>query len=458
MATTNETGFQMLWPSYGSVEFVDGKGVKEISILLCSSYSYLLYDMIWNSYCQLAVVVGLLTFLVYYFLLLPMNLKRDLCDVGFDYLTDGHYKSPSNRKCNKKELVRQVQRLRKIGNLPPSYPNGWFPLMESDDLKKNEVREVTALGEHFALFRNDRGKVQILDAYCPHLGANMAIGGAVHGNCLECPFHGWRFDGDTGQCSTIPYAEKVPTFIQVKKWPAVEVNSFIFVWYHAENEEPSWYPQDLEPIKSKNWICHGRSEFLIACHIQDVSENGGDIAHLNAIHAPNLLGGHDLRFFERFYLKFMRHMWTGDWQPNATESHMGLMTLNLDTRIFNKFSVGKMNVKVDQVGPAYAELNVNGSWGPMILLQAVTPVEPQLQKVVNRIYAPPMQLITAKLMLYGELIMFERDIMVWNHKKYLSKPQLVKEDKALARHRRWYSQFYSKNSPKFTFRKETTEW
>lgn len=52
-------------------------------------------------------------------------------------------------------------------------------------------------------------QVSIVDAYCPHLGANLGVGGRVHGNCIECPFHGWQFDGETGQCVKIPYAEKV---------------------------------------------------------------------------------------------------------------------------------------------------------------------------------------------------------------------------------------------------------
>ena len=52
-------------------------------------------------------------------------------------------------------------------------------------------------------------QVSIVDAYCPHLGANLGVGGRVQGNCIECPFHGWQFDGETGQCVNIPYAEKV---------------------------------------------------------------------------------------------------------------------------------------------------------------------------------------------------------------------------------------------------------
>lgn len=56
------------------------------------------------------------------------------------------------------------------------------------------------------------------------------------------------------------------------------------------------------------------------------------------------------------------------------------------------------------------------------------------------------------------LFQFERDVMVWNNKQYLSQPLLVAEDRFILRFRRWYSQFYSENSPKFSFQKESLEW
>ena len=59
-----------------------------------------------------------------------------------------------------------------------------------------------------AVFRSQSGEVHVVDAYCPHLGANMAAGGIVKGDCLECPFHGWLFNGDDGSCAHIPYAKK----------------------------------------------------------------------------------------------------------------------------------------------------------------------------------------------------------------------------------------------------------
>ena len=68
------------------------------------------------------------------------------------------------------------------------------------------------LGQNLAVFRDDKGYPHALDAYCPHLGAHLAVGGQVFGNCIECPFHGWRFRGDDGKCTYIPYSDKSKFF------------------------------------------------------------------------------------------------------------------------------------------------------------------------------------------------------------------------------------------------------
>ena len=62
------------------------------------------------------------------------------------------------------------------------------------------------------MYRGQNNEVYAVDAYCPHLGANLGIGGTVKDNCLRCPFHGWLFEGKDGKCVEIPYQEKDSEF------------------------------------------------------------------------------------------------------------------------------------------------------------------------------------------------------------------------------------------------------
>jgi hypothetical protein len=59
----------------------------------------------------------------------------------------------------------------------------------SYELARGKTLYVRALGLHLALYRGHDGLVRALDAFCPHLGANMAVGGSVNkNNCLvPCP-------------------------------------------------------------------------------------------------------------------------------------------------------------------------------------------------------------------------------------------------------------------------------
>ncbi len=76
------------------------------------------------------------------------------------------------------------------------YPNGWFRVIDSDELKPGDVKQVTVAGRVLAVYRGlNNEQVYVLDAYCPHLGANLAVGGKVKGDCIECPFHQWQFNG-----------------------------------------------------------------------------------------------------------------------------------------------------------------------------------------------------------------------------------------------------------------------
>ncbi|XP_071448706.1 cholesterol 7-desaturase nvd [Hetaerina americana] len=407
----------------------------------------------------LAFLVLLAVLIAWRYLFTPIEWNRSLGEVGFGHLKEER----GGGRSAARERVRLCRRARLLGSLPPAFPNGWFALVDSHELLFGQVKHVSALGENFAVFREEEaagGRVHVLGAYCPHLGANMAAGGRVRGDCLECPFHGWRFRGADGKCAAVPYSAKVPDFARAQRWSSREVNRVVFVWYHAEGEEPSWEPEAIPEVDGGQWLRKGRSTFHVNCHIQEIPENGADVAHLNVVHEPLLTSGGDLRR-SGTSKGIAKHVWEASWAASREEGleHTATMSLRHELRFLNKFLIMGNDVKAHQIGPGYVVLNIQTFLGRVIILQTVTPVEPMIQKVVHRIYGSKYVIQPfANFMFLGETIMFERDVMVWNHKLYLDKPALVSEDRAINHYRRWYSQFYSENSPRVSMKDRSLEW
>ncbi|CAH0730904.1 unnamed protein product, partial [Brenthis ino] len=358
--------------------------------------------------------------------------RQELSEVGFDHLPHG-----ADRSLH----VIQAQRIRKLGvKLPPPYPNGWFALIESSNLKVGATIPIDALGLNLCVYRGEDGVARIVDAYCPHLGANLAVGGSVCGNCIECPFHHWKFGAD-GNCVSIPGLESVPKGISIKTYPSMEVDGAVWIWYHVESLSPQWKVEDSE--ESRNWGYRGRNEFLVNAHIQEIPENGADVAHLNAVHTVSILtdAGYKYPLLNNF---LGHHTWEAEWSKDS-EEHVAMIKI-VHNYIMMKMNVFPSNVVVHQIGPAHVRLRFHSPIGPVTIIQSVTPLGPLLQKVVHRFYTPWYNAVLGTAMVLMEAYQFQRDVTIWNNKKYVNAPAYVKTDKTIRAFRTWFSQFYCENS------------
>lgn len=79
------------------------------------------------------------------------------------------------------------------------------------------------------LFRTEAGKITMLDDLCPHRFAALHRG-RVLGEAIECPYHGLRFSPE-GNCVHSPFSGKPPHAQQVRSYPVVETDGFVWFWY-----------------------------------------------------------------------------------------------------------------------------------------------------------------------------------------------------------------------------------
>jgi phenylpropionate dioxygenase-like ring-hydroxylating dioxygenase large terminal subunit len=160
------------------------------------------------------------------------------------------------------------------------YPNGWFAVAWSRDLRVGDVKALDYFGEELVLFRTRSGEARVLDPFCPHLGAHFGHGGRVMGETIRCPFHGWQFDGQSGACARIPYCDRIPPKARVRAWDVLERNGMVFVWYHAEGKPPEWEMPILPEIGHADWSEPRTFEVVLEAY----SSNAGSRRYGTLIH------------------------------------------------------------------------------------------------------------------------------------------------------------------------------
>lgn len=162
-------------------------------------------------------------------------------------------------------------------------PRSWYAVAFSDEVRPGGVLARTVAEREVVIFRTRAGVACVLDAYCPHLGAHLGIGGTVEGEALRCPFHGFRFDTG-GVCVATGYGTKPPPTARARVWPLREVNGVIFVYYDpndANDAEPTWEPPTLE---TTGWAPLLHEAFDLHDHPQETVENSVDLGHFGIVH------------------------------------------------------------------------------------------------------------------------------------------------------------------------------
>jgi phenylpropionate dioxygenase-like ring-hydroxylating dioxygenase large terminal subunit len=129
----------------------------------------------------------------------------------------------------------------------PGTPGGdvlrryWQPVALAEELVGDRpVAPVTLLGEELVLFRDEAGRLGLLERWCPHRGVDLSFGRLEDGG-LRCPFHGWLFD-TAGTCLETPAEPPSSTFhtrVCQRSYPVAERAGVIWAWLGGAERGPA---------------------------------------------------------------------------------------------------------------------------------------------------------------------------------------------------------------------------
>lgn len=324
-------------------------------------------------------------------------------------------------------MARQVAKI--ITNpIPERYGRGWYCVGRSSDYDNKPTSLEYWGGKKVVAFRGTEGQFIVLDAYCPHMGADMALG-FVEGNSLRCNFHAWRW-GEDGVCDDIPYAKNIPEKACIKAWPTLERNGLVYIYYDPEENPPveGEEPIVLEELINEDWSDWSLALIKINTNARELVDNMADKAHFGPIHGSE---AHD---FENIYHKHVAVQRMKGKSPRLSEGDI-------------------LETEATYWGPGVMVTRMRGKMGGVpvdsMLLVANTPTSTEsfdLRFGVTVKKFPGMSEADSNAMVEAYVeqarAAFYEDVELWHTKVRIDNPLLCDGDGPVNMLRKWYNQFF----------------
>ncbi|MCA9576248.1 MAG: Rieske 2Fe-2S domain-containing protein [Myxococcales bacterium] len=327
----------------------------------------------------------------------------------------------------------------RIASYPGAYPTGWVPLVPIDELGDKPL-SVNTQGRSLVVFRTASGAIHVMDAFCPHLGAHLALG-HVCGENLTCRFHGWQFSG-AGEVVSVPYGKRSPARVGVHPSEVYYGMLCAFVGPTGLVDEAPYALGRVPEIDDGRFTYRGSHDAHdVRMNLLEFAENSADVQHFAHLH-------------DQFRIPWTQVPVPGvglahraTWRKDEAEPHVcwfeneAIVTWR-GKRIEGRG--GKARVRFDGPGTVIRfELDL-GERGTIVLFQFHTPKNALRQHVRFRWFAErhvPDGL--ARFVVGHWISQWEQDLEIWETKAYRPQPSLVAEDGPVVAMRRWVQQFYA---------------
>lgn len=346
-------------------------------------------------------------------------------------------------------ITPERKKIRRIEAAPPPsrYARGWHPLGLASRFKDGKPHGIAAFGTKLVVFQDATGTLNVISAYCLHMGGDLSEGRIV-GDTIACPFHDWRWGGD-GQCKSVPYAKRTPPNAFTESWEAREINGHLVIWNDPEGNPP---PPEVDPPRiegaySTQWSDWEWCDDIIETHPRELMDNLADMAHFFYVHGERK--GGIVSYFKNVF-----HGQTAtQYLEQGTEGRVPGYQRDIPYTGDPEKIEGILRSESTWNGPAYSVDYLWWRWPTEIihsvLFLGILPITPEKFRLSLAVLTRKRADLSDAENAQRHKTNFDmlrhatfQDAHIWKTKVRIDNPLLSDGDGPLHRMRSWYDQFY----------------
>jgi nitrite reductase/ring-hydroxylating ferredoxin subunit len=118
----------------------------------------------------------------------------------------------------------------------------WWAVARSEEVSAKKPLAVNIGDQPVVLWRDNQDVVRALEDRCPHRRAPLSLGCVRDNGWLQCGYHGWSYDGETGRLAEIPNMkdqQKFPPVYKAMAFSVAEHAGMVRVCLHAGASPPT---------------------------------------------------------------------------------------------------------------------------------------------------------------------------------------------------------------------------
>lgn len=328
-------------------------------------------------------------------------------------------------------LRSQPHVIQRVFNNGKVLTQGWFPVCASKALKAGQSESYKILRQRIVVFRTASGKLHALDAFCPHLGADLG-NGRVIGERIQCYFHQWEYAGD-GSLARIPCRPSLDQGLDKVKnrsYPVTEAYGHIWVFSapeatHALPVPPTFEGRQMSALFLK--------EVTLFAHHHVMMANGVDLQHFASVHQLDIDFDYRIQESEAGVFDWVLR---GELPTDTLKARLARWLLGPTFEYRTRFAGGSivtLTYGSDQYFKGIKLPSIQILWGCLPLENGISKARIFL---VTQARKGPIGKLTNGLMYFLSLLLLtmlrDEDVEAFPHMRF-NTHRLIKEDASLAR-------------------------